>query len=88
MSRHLAIVMFMGLLQSTAFGQEAEIQDDLPSPPEEREWKLAWHDEFDGSVLDESKWETPPEGRRRNAWWMKKAVSLDGKGHLVIRTFK
>jgi beta-glucanase (GH16 family) len=65
-----------------------EPADALPPAPPGKAWKLAWHDEFDGTELDPSKWETPPDRPRRNGWWMKKAVGLDGKGHLVIRTFK
>ena len=51
-------------------------------------WKLVWHDEFDGTRLDESKWDVPPDHRRRDGWWMRKAISLDGKGKLVLRTLK
>ena len=61
-----------------------------PSPvpaPKGAVRKLAWHDEFDGIELDESKWGTP-EYKRRDAWWSRKAVALDGKGNLVIKTFK
>ncbi len=47
---------------------------------------MIWHDEFDGARLDESKWEIPPDGPRHAGWWMRKAVSLDGRGHLVIQT--
>jgi beta-glucanase (GH16 family) len=78
----------LGLLVSQARGQQPGTQDDLPTPPEAKSWKLVWHDEFDGAKLDESKWETPPDGKRRDAWWMRKAVSLDGEGHLVISTLK
>ena len=88
MNRHQALVVILGLLVSTTYGQDSNHKDNLPAPAEGKEWKLVWHDEFDGSTLDESKWETPPDGRRRDAWWMREAVSLDGKGHLVIRTFK
>jgi beta-glucanase (GH16 family) len=61
--------------------------DDLPSPPEGKAWKLVWSDEFDGTRLDESKWEVP-EGRRRDGWWSREAISLDGEGNLVISTLK
>jgi beta-glucanase (GH16 family) len=88
MIRSLAFVAVLMLPGATAPGQETSHEDQLPPPPAGRDWKLVWHDEFDGKELDESKWETPPEYKRRDAWWMRKAVSLDGKGHLVIRTFK
>ncbi len=79
------VVLALGFLASLARAQDGDAQ---PKPPEGRTWKLVWHDEFDGTKLDESKWETPPDGKRRDAWWMRKAVSLDGKGHLVISTLK
>ena len=63
-------------------------QDDtLPKAPKGRAWKLTWRDEFDGKNLDEAKWETP-EGPRRDGWWSRKAVSLDGKGHLVLSAIR
>ena len=61
--------------------------DTLPPAPAGQAWKLVWHDEFDGATLDETKWEVP-EGKRRDAWWSKKAVALDGQGHLAIRMLK
>ncbi|MHC4398098.1 MAG: glycoside hydrolase family 16 protein [Planctomycetota bacterium] len=60
----------------------------LPPVADGKTWKLAWHDEFDGDALDESKWNVPPDAPRRDGWWMRKAIALDGKGHLVIRALK
>ena len=34
------------------------------------------------------KWDIPPDDKRRDAYWMRKAIALDGKGHLVISTLK
>ncbi len=65
-----------------------EPKDTLPPAAQGKTWKLVWHDEFDGQKLDESKWNVPPDGRRRDAWWMRKAISLDGQGHLAISTLK
>jgi beta-glucanase (GH16 family) len=84
----LGIAVLLWFLVSTDYGQQPVEKDRLPRAPEGKAWKLAWHDEFDGSTLDESKWETPRDGKRREAWWMREAVSLDGKGHLLIRTYK
>ncbi len=66
---------------------KSSASDRLPPAAEGKAWKLIWHDEFDGTELDASKWEVP-DNRRRGGWWSPKAVSLDGKGNLVIRTFK
>lgn len=71
-----------------AVGAKAADRDErLPRPPDGKTWKLVWHDEFDGAKLDDSKWEVP-DHRRRDGWWSPEAVSLDGKGHLAIRTLK
>ena len=78
-------VLFVAVA-TIAFADDPE--DVLPPPADGKTWKLAWHDEFEGERLDESKWDVPPDGRRRDAWWMRKAISLDGKGHLVISTLK
>ncbi|HOA73735.1 MAG TPA: glycoside hydrolase family 16 protein [Phycisphaerae bacterium] len=76
------------VLASVATAEELQPADQLPPAPPGRTWKLIWHDEFDGDKLDESKWECPPDAPRRDGWWMRKAVSLDGRGHLVMKTFQ
>jgi len=68
MNRSPRTVVLLRLLVSTAFGQDSNKEDRLPPTPEGRQWKLVWHDEFAGSTLDQSKWETPPDGKRRDAW--------------------
>ena len=75
------------LAHGAATGPKLDPPDVLPPAPGGQAWKLVWHDEFDGEKLDETKWEAP-EHAVRDAWWVRKAVALDGKGHLVIRTFK
>jgi len=47
---------------------------------------LVWHDEFDGTALDLSKWSYRGLGPRKGGVNVKEAVTLDGKGHLVITT--
>lgn len=83
-----AAVMVLGLLVSHAPCEELGVQDNLPRPSEGKTWKLIWNDEFNGTKLDEAKWIYRQEGRRRDGWWSRKAISLDGKGHLVLSTFK
>ncbi|MGO9110511.1 MAG: sister chromatid cohesion protein PDS5 [Thermoguttaceae bacterium] len=68
--------------------QQAEVKDTLPSLPADKSWRLVWHDEFDGTELNETKWEVMPDAPRRDGWWMRKAITLDGNGHLVISTLK
>ncbi len=59
--------------------------DPLPPAPDGKVWKLVWHDEFDGRELDASKWEVPPDAPRKDGWWVRRAVRLDGEGHLAIK---
>jgi beta-glucanase (GH16 family) len=62
---------------------ELDPKDELPTPPAGQEWTLAFHDEFDGDTLDATKWDVP-EYQRRDGWWSKDAISLDGEGHLKM----
>ena len=68
-------------------GIAQEVKDTLPTPPEGKTWKLVWHDEFDGKKLDTTKWDIP-EYKRRDGYWSRKSISLDGKGHLVMSVLK
>ncbi|NOX55762.1 MAG: glycoside hydrolase family 16 protein [Planctomycetes bacterium] len=89
--RVAAVLSFCWMTAATAQGQRPELPvpaNRLPSPPKGKVWKLVWHDEFDGQQLDESKWDVPPDARRRDGWWMRRAIRLDGRGHLVIATLK
>jgi hypothetical protein len=58
----------------------------LPAAPAGKTWKLVWHDEFDGDVLDSRKWEIPPEAPRQGGLWSPRSIRLDGRGHLLIET--
>ncbi len=73
MRRWCALLPVVCLLGTVSRG--AEIADQLPEPPAAKAWKLVWNDEFDGTKLDESKWEAP-DGRRRDGWWSPEAVSV------------
>ncbi len=75
------------MLAAASGAPAADPQEKLPAPPEGKAWKLIWSDEFDGTKLDESKWEVP-EGPRRDGFWSRKAISLDGSGNLVISALK
>lgn|GEM_PF-351239 len=69
------------------------VQEFLPPAPEGKNWKLTWHDEFDGTAIDATKWvvgggtEAEPQPRR-DGFWVKEAMVLDGQGHLVMRTYE
>ena len=59
--------------------------DVLPQLSEGREWQLVWRDEFEGTEIDASKWESP-EFERRGHLWRAANAYLDGKGHLMMVT--
>ena len=74
------------LLGNAALAGEGK--DFLPPAPEGKQWKLAWHDEFDGDKLDESKWNRLGDWKRRDGFWVKDDAYLSGKGTLRLRTKK
>jgi hypothetical protein len=57
--------------------------------PADADWKLVWHDEFDGTELDSSKW-----GFRRNFWgapmktYTDEGVELDGNSNLKLHLLR
>ncbi|MCQ2352633.1 MAG: glycoside hydrolase family 16 protein [Victivallaceae bacterium] len=65
--------------------QSIEVKDHEPSLLPPGNWKLAWHDEFDGTELDRTKWDyrLAMMGERHPAW-TDKGVHLDGKGNVVF----
>jgi beta-glucanase (GH16 family) len=81
----LYFVLAMCSFSAVVCGQ-SESGDALPPLPEGERWTLVWHDEFDGRTLDQGKWIYRTEGKHRKGWWDRKTISLDGKGHLVLRT--
>jgi len=48
---------------------------------------LLFEDNFDGTELDDNKWELCPEWERQGAFciWDNEMTALDGEGHLVLR---
>lgn len=56
--------------------------EDVPSDP-----NLLFEDNFDGTVLDETKWERCPEWSRQGGIdvWDDDLSYLDGDGHLILR---
>jgi len=50
-------------------------------------YNLVWEDDFNGTTLDTSKWNYRDLGLRYNGYNTKDAISLDGKGNLLIKTF-
>lgn len=57
-----------------------------PVLPHREGWELTWHDEFEGSQLDPTRWSVRAPGKRESAIISAANVSLDGKGHLLLTT--
>jgi len=86
---HLSSIALLGL----AFGSVSPAQTDaakesLPPLPAGKEWRLIWQDEFDGTALDETKWNRLGDSKRRDGYWIKDDAYLSGKGTLLLRTRK
>ena len=85
----LALISFvLCLLLSPAVSQAAGDVGFLPQLPEGQTWQLIWSDEFEGSTVDQSKWELFGDGKRRDGFWVKDDAYVDGQGHLILRTKK
>lgn len=84
----MTMLSTLALCAASLAAGDLQPADPLPAPPEGKEFRLVWNDEFDGAQLDEAKWEVPPDAPRRDGWWMRQAISLDGEGRLAIGTLK
>ena len=79
------LVVFASLC---SLAQTEAAKQFLPPAPAGKEWKLIWHDEFDGTKLDETKWNRLGDSKRRDGYWVKEDAYLSGNGTLLLRTKK
>jgi beta-glucanase (GH16 family) len=85
--RFVLLILGAALISAKAGWAQTE-QAFLPPPPEGKQWKLVWHDEFEGAKLDERKWNILGDYKRRDGYWTKDNVCVNGKGSLLLRTQK
>jgi beta-glucanase (GH16 family) len=83
---HTALLALV--LSSPVLAQTEPPKDSLPPLPTGQAWKLIWNDEFDGTKLDETKWNRLGDHVRKGGWWLKEDAYLSGKGTLLLRTKK
>lgn len=66
------IALFLCLINTS----KAQVTDTLV---------MVWNDEFDGSELDNAKWDFCPEwARQGGSWWSDENAWVDGNGHLKL----
>ena len=77
-------------LQTCKMSEREAVKDHSPSLlPADGDWNLVWNDEFDGTSLDESKW-----NYRLNFWGYRspafttEGVELDGNSHMRIHLIR
>jgi beta-glucanase (GH16 family) len=87
MKNHILFAVLIGLPMS-GFAQTNLWPDALPPAPAGRQWRLVWHDEFNGLELDDAKWNRLGDWKRRDGFWVKEDAYLDGQGNLILRTKK
>ena len=70
--------------------QTYEVAGHAPSlVPDGYRWKLVWHDEFDGTELDRTKWDYRLHMMgKRHITWQDKGVALDGQSNAVFTVFE
>eukprot|EP01052_Picozoa_sp_SAG31_P017158 SAG31_NODE_1161_length_9593_cov_3.825629_9_plen_165_part_00 len=64
-------------------------RDGAPAAPPGGPWTLAWAEEFGGTAINTSRWTVKHNGTHgdlEQQLYLGSAVSLDGAGHLVLRT--
>ena len=86
-TRILPFTALCAVIALPCAAQSLSPQDKLPALPDGKVWKLVWNDEFDGTRIDETKWERQ-EYQRRDGWWDRRASALDGEGHLLVYCFR
>jgi beta-glucanase (GH16 family) len=81
--RKMIFLAILAFVSRTCISQKKQ-DDKLPV----KGYTLFWNDEFTSNVLDESKWNYRGLGKRDEAYISKEAVTLDGKGCLIIKAFR
>lgn len=82
--RSLSIILLM-LIFFTACSKEENIYVLPTWFPKDHGYELVWEDNFDGNIIDKTKWDYRMVGKTRwKAIVDTSTVYLDGEGHLII----
>jgi beta-glucanase (GH16 family) len=83
------LILFLILIYQNGFSKSFKSTEFLPPAPDGFVWKEFFSEDFIGEKLNDQVWKPSYEnGVRRDGWWRKDAAFVDGKGNLVIKTFK
>lgn len=72
--------------QSDTEVNSEEMTEEAIHPSQSDEWIVTFEDSFEGTQLDDSKWEHAPEWERKDGQWSNDEAFLNGEGHLIIQT--
>ena len=78
----ISLSIFVASALLSGIGCAAPPTSSVNSPAQE--YQLVWHDEFDGTTLDASKWAIRQPGQRFGGFNTLDNATLDGQGNLVI----
>ncbi len=79
--------------ESSLYEQDETLFDEIDGIPSQlpagRKWKLAWHDEFNGTELDTGKWDYRLHLIQvRHNTWTTEGAELDGNGNLLLKLYE
>ncbi len=92
MKEFLSVIISLAVASLKILCADSSVPSDIVSVSNEDieiggvKYALTFKDDFDGTDLDDSKWERCPEWHRQDMdnYWDDRMSDLDGKGHLII----
>jgi len=84
----MILALFAIVPQSKAEELVSPSEENLPIPPEGKEWCMTFNDEFDGSNIDDTRWEILGDQERKGGWWLRENAKLNGQGQLDLLVAK
>lgn len=67
----MLLALFAIVSHSHAGESCSPTEENLPIPPKGKEWRLTFSDEFNGSSIDENRWEILGDQVRKGGWWLR-----------------
>jgi beta-glucanase (GH16 family) len=76
----LSVILFGLVVSWIGYAQNETAKEFLAPLPAGKDWKLIWNDEFDGTTLDESKWNRLGDWKRRDGFWVQEDAHVGNEG--------